>query len=137
MDFLQIILGLMAGLSHSILGWLKNRANCIEETLDPREIAEILLTVRKDWEKIDEISRMLSGLLKELTYCKKFDFDSLEFAATLIQGLLIGLFMGLIGLSLDAASSLAAQIGALTMFRKIIKIIKHIAESKKTIFSSR
>ncbi|MDW7986483.1 MAG: hypothetical protein RMI88_04615 [Nitrososphaerota archaeon] len=133
MDWVQVFIGLLAGFSYSILGWLKNKSQCSVETIEPKKIAETLLNIRKDWEKIDEIAKTLSRTIWENIYCKKFYFDHVELLTTLIQGLVIGFFIGFIELPLDTATSLTSQIGILTMLRKTIKIIKHTVKPSTNI----
>lgn len=125
MDWVHVFVGVLAGLTYSILGWLKNRAEYMEDDLDPREVAQKLIDAKEDPEKIGEIAEKVGRIMGEAVRRRRLHLDFGELLATVAQGLAVGLVMGLLGLPLDASVSLLAQVGLLTTLRKIFKVIGH------------
>ena len=118
MNWVHVVLGIVAGMVYSIFGWLKNAK-------EAREVVDAVVRlegVRKD----EAVRDLVRELYENRDAVVKFmsEFNPREFVETMLQGLVIGLFMGLLNLPIDAAVSVATQTGILTLARKLAKIIK-------------
>jgi uncharacterized membrane-anchored protein YhcB (DUF1043 family) len=119
MNWVHVVLGVVAGMVYSIFGWLKNAK-------EAREMARLIEELSRE-EMRDEAMR---GIFKHLYENRDFivgalaDFDARRFLETVLQGLVIGLFIGLLNMPVDVAASIAMQAGILTLVRKLAKIIK-------------
>ena len=124
MDWIQVGLGILAGIIYSLAGWLRNRVQWSKDLPKEGEIAKAILKVKDDPKEASRIASaiwiFLIGRASEIKKC----FNKREFLVTVAQGLVIGLFIGGLGLPLDVSISLATQLGLLTLVRKIIGMIK-------------
>lgn len=126
MNYIQILVGLMAGVIYSLLGYLKNTSRIGVVEVDPREVVEKILKERDDLEKLEEAVSIISLILWSKVIGEKLYFNWREFSKTVIQGLIIGLLTGLFNTPLDLASSFVTQLGAITLTRKTIAIMRNI-----------
>ena len=124
MDWIQVGLGILAGIIYSLTGWLRNRINFDRDVPDEKTLAEIIMDLREREDEAKEIAEILAVELATNVWEIKGCFNKREFLITVAQGLVIGLFMGGLGLPLDVSISLATQLGLLTLVRKIIGMIK-------------
>ena len=124
MDWIQVGLGILAGVVYSLMGWLRNRINFDRDVPDEKTLAEIIMDLREREDEAKEIAEILAVELATNVWEIKGRFNKREFLITVAQGLVIGLFMGGLGLPLDVSISLATQLGLLTLVRKIIGMIK-------------
>ena len=122
MDWIQVCLGILAGIVYSLMGWLRNRVQW-DKDIPEGEIAKAILKVKDDPREASEVFEIIMSLLRKVNEVKAC-FNKREFLITVAQGLVIGLFMGGLGLPLDVSISLATQLGLLTLVRKIIGMIK-------------
>ncbi|MCL7402018.1 MAG: hypothetical protein LZ168_04445 [Thaumarchaeota archaeon] len=125
MDYAQVIVGLVAGMVYSILGYLKNTSGKDIIELDPKEVAEKILTERSELGKLEEAISIVSLIFWSKLYGEKLYFNWSEFSKTLIHGLAIGFLIGFLDIPLDSAVSLVSQLGLLTTTRKIAAIIRN------------
>jgi len=126
MDWVQVALGLVAGVVYSVFGWLRNRMNYRADLPSEEEVAERIAWIKQkgvDSSVFMSLIEDLSLLLEEVK-ASKIEFNKREFLVTVAQGLVIGLLMGGLGLPLDISVSLATQLGLLAVIRKIIGMVK-------------
>jgi hypothetical protein len=119
MNWVHVVLGMVAGMVYSIFGWLKNAK-------EAREMAQLVEELGRE-ETRDEAARGIFKYLyenRDLIMGVLADFDAKQFLETVLQGLVIGLFIGLLNMPVDVAASIAMQTGILTLVRKLAKIIK-------------
>jgi len=124
MDWIQVGLGILAGIIYSLAGWLRNKVQCDRDIPEDRELVERIMRIKEDPKEASRIAFEIGTFLMEKAIKAKACFNKREFLITVAQGLVIGLFMGGLGLPLDVSVSLATQLGLLTLVRKIIGMIK-------------
>ena len=125
MSVVQVLLGVVAGVVYSLVGWLKNMRAIEQDILvDERELANAIKAHKLDEKTANMLAECIFTLLWEKRYLLKAAFNREEFIITIIQGLLIGLLFGALNIPLDAATSIVAQIGVLSLLRKAIKIFR-------------
>jgi len=124
MDWVQVALGILAGVVYSLVGWLRNKMNYDKDLPDEEEIAEAIVHLKEDREKARLMAEAIVTTLLERAWELKGSFNKREFAITVAQGLVIGLLMGGLGMPVDIAVAFAAQIGLLTLVRKLVGLIK-------------
>jgi len=125
MDYIQVVVGIVAGVLYSILGYLKNASGKDIVELDPRIVVEKILTERRGLEKLEEAISIVSLILWSKLLGEKLYFNWREFSKTLIHGLAIGFLIGFLDISLDSAVSLISQLGLITTTRKITAILRN------------
>ena len=124
MDWVQVGLGILAGVVYSLVGWLRNKLRYEDDVPDPEKVADSIIHLREEPEKAKLMAEAIVMDLLEEAWEIKAKFNLREFLTTVAQGLVIGIFMGGLGLPLDVSVSLATQLGLLTLVRKIIGLIK-------------
>ena len=124
MDWVQVGLGVLAGIVYSLVGWLRNKLRYEDDVPDPEKVADSIIHLREEPEKAKLMAEAIVMDLLEEAWEIKAKFNLREFLVTVAQGLVIGIFMGGLGLPLDISVSLATQLGLLTLVRKIIGLIK-------------
>jgi len=127
MNWLHVVLGIVAGMAYSIFGWLKNVKESEKNIPDEKEIAkwiQDLESVKDRGKAIESFVRTIYESYRDYLFIAMAKFNPREFFITVLQGLVIGIFMGLLNLPVDIAVSLATQTGILTLVRKIAVIVK-------------
>ena len=126
MDWVQVGLGILAGVIYSVVGWLRNKVNYRGDLPSEEEVARRIEWVKRKGLDSGVFMTLIEdlGLMLEEIRASKIYFNKREFLVTVAQGLVIGLLMGGLGLPLDLSVSLATQLGLLTLVRKIIGLIK-------------
>jgi len=119
MNWVHVVLGMVAGMVYSIFGWLKNAK-------EAREMARLVEELGREETRGEAAKGIFKYLYenRDLIMGALADFDARQFLETVLQGLVIGLFIGLLNMPVDVAASIAMQTGILTLVRKLAKIIK-------------
>ncbi|HDD66767.1 MAG TPA: hypothetical protein ENG52_04000, partial [Nitrososphaeria archaeon] len=107
MDWVQVGLGILAGIVYSLVGWLRNKLRYEDEVPDPEKVADSIIHLREEPKKAKLMAEAIVMDLLEEAWEIKAKFNLREFLTTVAQGLVIGIFMGGLGLPLDVSVSLA------------------------------
>jgi len=100
----SVLLGVAAGIIYALAGYAKNRA-------EVERVAEKV--AGRQWRDVSAEELLALFSLPP-------DFSLKLFLETVVQGAVIGLVAGVIGIQLDLAANLLMNVGVLTLVRKVV-----------------
>ena len=127
MNWVHVVLGVVAGVVYSVCGWLKNVREGAGALPDEERIVEWIRDLgypERRAEAVRNLAKHLYENYREYVAEAMSKFNPREFFTTVLEGLVIGLLMGLLNLPVDVAVSIAAQTGILTLTRKLLVILR-------------